>query len=878
MSSSGDGADSGTDASLRLLQAIAVAANEASSTAQAMQDGIDAICAYAGWPVGHFYAPAEDGIDLVPSTVWHLDDPERFEAFRRVTEALRVRAGPTLPGRVFAGGRPVWIGDLAGDPGFVRRKVASEAGIVGGFGFPVLSGADVVGVLEFFTTEATDPDDGLLDVVSQIGTQLGRVLERTKAAAAMREREEQMRLVIETAHDGFIAMDGEGTITDWNSAAEAVFGWSRAEAVGRPLRETIIPERYREAHQRAVARFLSSGEPMAMGRREVQGLHRDGHELPIELSVWPVRLGRTVQFNAFVHDVSERRRAEAAVRESKERFQAAFDNAPIGMVLVDLGGRILQANRAYREMLGYTEDALRALTVADLTHPDDVEASREFLRRAVARELTSHRVEKRYVHADGHPVWVALSVSEVKGPDGGIAHFIGQIQDISAQKEAEEKLTRQALHDPLTGLPNRSLLLDRLHQAVARSSRRAAAVTVLFLDLDNFKLVNDSLGHEAGDKVLVQVARRLLQAVRPTDTVCRFGGDEFVILCEGVDGEREAKVIAARVEAAVGEPCVIGDREARVTASVGLVLAGAGSGTPEALLRDADAAMYLAKGSGKARHEFFDNDLRQRARERARLERCLREALEGDELRLVYQPIVDLASRAMVGIEALLRYEDSERGVLLADEFIDVAEDSGLIIPLGAWVLERSLQDAVEWRRRGWTVPLTVNLGARQVTRPTLAGNVLGQLEAAGLDPAMLSIDLPEAALMEPAGPHLKGLQVLRGSGVRLGINDWGTGPASVSSLVGLPVDYVKIDRSVVAGIGVDTARTATVRALLEVGRAFDLVTIAGGVETAHQAEHLMELGCTLGQGNHLGPPRAHEVVLGDSRGAPEPAEPGGRG
>lgn len=877
MSGSREGAASGTDASLLLLRTIALAANEATCIEQAMQDGIDAICAYAGWPVGHFYMPSPEGEELVPSTLWHLDDPDRYDAFRRVTEALRLRAGPTLPGRVFASGQPVWIENLADDPDFVRRKAAAEAGIVGGFGFPVISGTDVVGILEFFSTERNDPDAGLLAVMEQIGTQLGRVVERSRAAAALREGEERMRLVVETAYDGFIAMDAEGVITDWNAAAEAVFGWSRAEAVGRPLCETLIPERDREAHTRAVARFLSTGEPTVVGRRrEVFGLHREGHEIPLDLRIWAVRRDHTVLFNAFVHDVTERRSAEAALREAKERFQAAFDNAPIGMVLVDLTGRIIQANRSYCEMLGYTEDALRALTVAELTHPDDTDSSREFFRRAVTRQLTSHRVEKRYVHADGHPVWVSLSVSEVKGPAGDIAHFIGQIQDISAQKEAEEKLTRQALHDPLTGLPNRSLLLDRLRQALARSSRGPTTVTVMFLDLDNFKLVNDSLGHEAGDKVLFQVAQRLLRAVRPTDTVCRLGGDEFVIVCEGLNGETEAKLIAARIEEAVSEPCALGDQEATVTASVGLVLAGAGTQTPETLLRDADAAMYLAKEGGKARLEIFDSDLRQRAGERASLERNLREAFEGQQLQLVYQPVVDLASGALTGLEALLRYEDAKRGILLADQFIDVAEDSGLIIPLGTWVLEQSFEHAVDWHRRGWRVSLTVNLGARQVSRPTLAAHIEHLLSAAGLPPAWLCLDLPEAALADLAGPSLSGLDGLRRAGVRLGINDWGTGPASVSALAGLPVDYVKIDRSLVARIGVDEACTATVRALVAVGHAFGFTTIVGGLESAGQVSLVRELGCTLGQGNHLGPPEPLDAVLaGDPPGTAERASRG---
>lgn len=854
----------GVDRSLRLLKATAVAANEATTVDQAMQASLDAVCAYCHWSIGHFYAQASDGMQLVSSSVWHLDDPDRFDAFRRATEALRLGIGSGLPGRVLASGRPAWIADLGADDDFARAAMAGEAGLVSAFAFPVLVGAEVVGVLEFFHSEPTEPDPAFLDVMEQIGTQLGRVAERTRAAAALMASEERMRLVVETAGDAFVGMDASGIICDWNTAAERTFGWSHAEAVGRRLSETIIPERFREAHEAGLAHFLATGEGAVFGNRlELEALHRDGHEIPMELSIWPAHHAPSVRFNALVRDITERRSAEAALRQANERFQTAFDDAPIGMVLVDVDGATLQANRAYCEMLGYARDTLLAMSVIDLTHPDDLELSRHYLQSALAGELARYRLEKRYLHADGHPVWVVLNVSAVTGPAGELAYFIGQIEDISARKEAEEQLTRQALHDSLTGLPNRALMLDRLRQALARSEREPGTLTVMFVDLDNFKLVNDGLGHDAGDRVLALVAQRLLVAVRPSDTVCRLGGDEFVIVCEGLKDETEARVIAARVEAAVSQPCVLGDHEATVTASVGVVLAGPGTHSPDALLRDADVAMYRAKEGGKARHQVYDDDLRVRAGERLRLEGGLREALAAGQLGIDYQPMVELAGGAVVGVEALLRYDHPERGILLAHQFIDVAEDSGLIIPLGRWALEQACREAAGWHRRGWSVGLALSLGARQMARPDLVATVQAALSLAGLDPTSLSLDLPEQALMEAAGSTLKGLVALRDTGVRLGINDWGAGSASVSALKRMPVDYVKIDRHLVAGLGSDWAHTATVAALVGAGRAFELATVAQGVQSAEQQRLLEDFGCLLGQGNHLapaGPPEALRV------------------
>lgn len=463
-------------------------------------------------------------------------------------------------------------------------------------------------------------------------------------------------------------------------------------------------------------------------------------------------------------------------------------------------------------------------------------------------------------HADGHSVWALWSISAVTGQEGA-AYFIGQAEDITARRELEDKLTRQALHDPLTGLPNRSLLVDRLQQAIARYERGAGGVTVLFLDLDHFKLVNDSFGHHAGDQVLTMVGERLCEAVRPADTVCRLGGDEFVVVCEGLQ-ESEARVITARIEEAVSEPCRIGDEEMVVTASVGLVNAKAGHNTPESLLRDADCAMYLAKHQDKARHEVFEDSLPPRAGERVRAERGLRQALQTGALRLVYEPIVELGTGAVVGAEALLRYDDPDRGELDAAQIIDVAEDSGLIIPIGSWVLEQACRDAAYWRSRRRAMAVTVNLGARQMARADLAGTVRAALDEAGLEPASLCLDLPEPAVSEAPASTMDGLQVLRTIGVKIGLDDWGTGNASVTGISRFGVDHVKFDGTLVSGLCVDRVRSETVAALVAVGRTFGLTTIAEGVETAEQLIELRRMGCGLGQGNHLAAPQHLDALV----------------
>lgn len=596
-------ADSDAQRHLRLLGTVTSAANAAPSVDVAVQLTLTPICTTFDWPVGHYYRRSEDDVgQLVPTPAWHLDDAARYESFRRISDALQVPVGQGLAGRVASSARAVWVGDLDSEPGFPRRKWAAEAGLVSGIAFPVLVGPEVAGVLEFFSPVASPPTPGVVDIVSQAGVQLGRAVERSRAARAVADSDERLRQTIESASDAFVAMDAGGLIVDWNPAAEWLFGWSRAEALERRVSDTIIPDRYRAAHDQGLARFFDTGEAPVFNRRvELEALHRDGREVPVELSVWPVRQRDTVRFNAFVHDISERRAAQAAT----ERFQIAFDDAPIGMVIADVAGRFIQANRAYCAMLGYSRDELVGMAFSDITPADDLAASVELFERAVTGELRTYRIEKRYVHADGQLVWVSLNVSAVPAGGGGVAYLIGQIEDISERKAAEATLTRAALHDGLTGLPNRLLLSDRLRQAMRHGERVRSSLALMFVDLDHFKEVNDQFGHEGGDRVLCCVAERLVANLRPADTCARLGGDEFVILLEDVD-EHEAEALTRRVTDAVQAPWRLDDHEVTITASVGVVIAGPSPTDAQALLRDADAAMYRAKAAGKGRCEIVN--------------------------------------------------------------------------------------------------------------------------------------------------------------------------------------------------------------------------------------------------------------------------------
>jgi diguanylate cyclase (GGDEF)-like protein/PAS domain S-box-containing protein len=422
-------------------------------------------------------------------------------------------------------------------------------------------------------------------------------------------------------------------------------------------------------------------------------------------------------------------------------------------------------------------------------------------------------------------------------------------REIAARRQAEAELAHQATHDPLTGLPNRVLLHDRLGQAVAHRDRQGRAVAVLLLDIDRFKVVNDSLGHAAGDEILVAIAGRLLRAVRPGDTVARLGGDEFVIVCEGVHGELDAVGLADRAAAAFATPFTVGDHELELTASVGIAMAAEEEADPDDLLRDADAVMYRAKARGGGRWEIFDTALRGRVVERLRVETDLRRGLAAHELTPYFQPIVSLETGAVVGAEALARWEHPSRGLVLPAEFVDVAEESGLVIQLGQRVLFDGCRKIAAWTKSGTALGVAVNVSTRQLVHHDLVSAVQVALEVTGADPTLLTLEITETALMEDVGAVSHVLRRLRALGLHLVVDDFGTGYSSLIYLRRLPIDGLKIDRSFVAGLPHQAEDAAIVASIVNLAHNLGLVALAEGVETQEQAEHLRALGCDQAQG-----------------------------
>ena len=551
------------------------------------------------------------------------------------------------------------------------------------------------------------------------------------------------------------------------------------------------------------------------------------------------------------------------LRADRERLAEAQRTARIGSWEWDFARETIATSTELRRLCGLDPD--REVESHDelfrYVPAEDQARIRNTVGEAVA-EREPFGFEVRLDLPEGGLRWLRVQ-GRLQVRDGGSLRLVGTSQDITDRKESERALAHQALHDALTGLPNRVLLVDRLEQALARSARSAENVAVLFLDVDRFKVVNDSRGHAAGDELIVGVADRLRVTVRPTDTVARFGGDEFVVVCQETETLSGAMAVADRIATALREPFRIGGEEIFLTVSVGIAIAGPGASS-ELLLRNADAAMYRAKEQGRARCEFFDETMQTEAATRLEFQTALNWAVQRDEMRVFYQPLVDIASGRPVGVEALLRWQHPDRGIVTPADFIPLAEDGGLIVPIGRSVLDRAAADFEQWRTVFPTgqFSLAVNLSAHQLRHPGLVEQIRATLAKHGLAPSSLCLELTESALLEDLDRHLGVLLALRDLGVRLALDDFGTGFSSLTYLKRFPVDMVKIDRSFVAGLGVTHCDTAIVRSVIELAHALSLTVVAEGIERPEQLEALRSLGCDLAQGYLFSTPQPQELML----------------
>jgi diguanylate cyclase (GGDEF)-like protein/PAS domain S-box-containing protein len=673
--------------------------------------------------------------------------------------------------------------------------------------------------------------------------------------------------LLESIRDAIVVVDARsGRIVLWNAAATMIFGYSSSEALEHSW-TVIVPERLKEQCEAGMARFQDTGHGPYIDSHavlELPAVRKDGEEITIEILLSPISLSHNMENGgrlvlAIIRDVTERKGVERAVKESEERFRSLVQNTSDIITILEADGTVRYISPAVGRVTGHKpEEQIGTMAFASV-HPDDRERALSIFAEVLKTPGLHPPLEFRVPHKNGS--WRYLEhIANNLLDDPAVRGVVVNSRDVTERKALEEQLRHQALHDPLSGLPNRALFMDRLEHALIRANRRGSKVAVLFMDLDNFKITNDSLGHEKGDQLLVAVADRLKAYLRPEDTAARLGGDEFTILVEDVDGPRDAVRVAERIAESLQRPFTLDQYEVVFTTSVGIALSSPLQKQPADLLRHADLAMYRAKHKGKARYEVFEPGMGTNALERLRLENELRRALERGEFKVYYQPVVALEDGRIVGAEALVRWEHPIRGLLLPEEFLSVAEETGLIAQIGEKVLREACHQVRAWQVRYPGDPplmVSVNLSPKQLFRPELIAEVLAETE---IYPGSLQLEITEGTMMSN-GVHSANhaLRNLKDLSVELAVDDFGMGYSSLSYLKHFPVDLLKIDRSFIAGLGQDADDVSKdaeiVSAMIDLTHALGLKAVAEGVETSEQLTRLRIMKCDLAQGNYFWEP-----------------------
>jgi diguanylate cyclase (GGDEF)-like protein/PAS domain S-box-containing protein len=648
--------------------------------------------------------------------------------------------------------------------------------------------------------------------------------------------------LLDAVGQAVIATDPSGKILYWNRQAEVLYGWSAAEVAGRSVLE-VTPALRSAMQAEELMTALGQGQSWT---GDLLARRRDGTTFPAMVTNTPVldAEGQLVAVIGVSSDITERQRAEEAMRQLSH-IVASSGDAIIGK---DLSGKIISWNRAAERLYGYLAEDVIGKHISVLAPPERLDELAGVLENIRAGQTVSD-LETQRRHRDGRILDVALTVSPVYDASSNLIGASAIARDVTERKQMQYALEHQALHDALTGLPNRVLAGDRLQHALVASARTQTPVAVLFLDLDNFKNINDATGHQTGDAVLVEVARRLQCSIRPGDTVARFGGDEFVILCEGAD-EESAAVVANRCLEALADPIDVGARTIYVSASLGIAVSPPLDGSD--LLRFADAAMYDAKARGRSRAVVFDQRLAHSADERWQLSNDLRQAIDTDSLQLWYQPIVDLTTGALLGLEALCRWEHPTLGMVPPDRFVAVAEETGLSTLLDTWVLRTACAATREFMSAGLFAHsghVAVNISARSLGDAELDSAVRAAVTAAGIPFRALTLEVTETGVMADPDRAVRLLQELQSLGTSIALDDFGTGYSSLTYLRRLPVSTIKIDRSFIREMEDDPDDMAIVVSIIDLANSVHLTVVAEGIETPAQLSLLRGLGCAAGQG-----------------------------
>ncbi len=686
------------------------------------------------------------------------------------------------------------------------------------------------------------------DELSLVGASIDDMLDKlVRDERELQEREARLSAIFNTVADPIVIIDQAGIISGFNASAEKVFGYTLDEVVGQNVK-MLMPEPDRSAHDGYLARCQARGEldPSVFGKeRQLMAVRKSGEVFPIELTVTAIKEQDVCLAVGLIRDITERKKAE----EGLLLAQRVFENTNEAILITDKDARIIDVNQAYEAITGYAKHEVVGrnpnITRSGRHGKDFYQAMWQSVN---ATGSWAGEIWDRRKGGEVFPKW--LTINAIKNRFGEITHYVGIFSDITQLKAAENKLEQLAYYDPLTRLPNRALFFDRLRQALELARRKSTRMALLFIDLDRFKYVNDTLGHNIGDLLLVEVAERITQCLRKSDTVARLGGDEFTVILTEILRSANVENVAQNIIAALQRKFDIAGHEIYVGASVGIAIYPEDGAELEGLVKNADIAMYQAKLAGRGNYKFFTPELNTSSQRRAELENDLRKAIADQEFTLYYQPKFALKNRRLVGLEALIRWVHPFKGIVSPAEFIPVAEETGFILQIDQWVLETATRQLRQWHAQAGRAPrVSVNLSARQFEHAGLVSSVERALGDARVAPELLELEITEGVIMKDAKAAAQVLSRLREMGVLISVDDFGTGYSSLSYLKKLPLHVLKIDRSFIIDIEHDDDDKAIVASIISMGHSLNLVVLAEGIETEGQLRLLSEMGCDLGQG-----------------------------
>ena len=658
--------------------------------------------------------------------------------------------------------------------------------------------------------------------------------------------------LLQALPDGTALLDEQGTFVRVNGVLAELTGYTHEELVGQNV-QMLVPPRHRDTEY--VARREYARDPntrIIWSDMDLSVLCRDGSEISVDFALSPISVEGRAWVVASIRDNRVQREAETAHVEAELRFRVAFEDNMAPMMFTDLADRSIAVNDAFCQMVGYSREELIGQDSKIFTFPEDIGITEETLRRVSSGEADQVRYVKRYLHKDGRVLVVEVLRSPAGDASGRTLYFVFSERDITEERALSAQLSHQALHDSLTGLANRALFQDRLTQAHAAVVRQGGLGAVLMLDLDDFKGVNDTFGHIVGDQLLIGIARRFERVTRASDSLCRFGGDEFLYLAVGLQTPEEAVLVAKRLLAALSEPFLIAGAYIEQHASIGLMVWDASSADTSQLIQDADVALYEAKRKGKGHHAVFTPSMRAKAENRFATIQELRHSFQSGDLIMHYQPIVDLRASEVVGFEALMRWHHRERGWVPPSVFIPLAEMSDLILELSSFALNHAVAAATAWRPVGNNQDppfVTVNFSSSQFHDPGLVPMIEQVLKESGLAPERLVIEITESSALQDVTETVSVMNELHRLGVNIALDDFGTGFSSLSYLVLLHPKFIKIDQSFVRPKNESVHNDTLLETIISLGNKLNMTMLAEGIETKAQLERLLLLGCELGQG-----------------------------